>query len=534
MITMTKPRYIDKMLEGSIESKDAIEYYNKVSSIKNYREQVKAQLLKEKNTREITGKIALVFCYDPIILEEWLKLYPFEKALVIFPDIDFLFTMQHIHDFTELYTYESFRPMAFSSDAMLHNSIKANLQLMRIDIKGLMLYKYEAFGLKYNNITDILNVVNDIFEQRMLTINTSRVFGDVVIDNDITAMKKMFKYPNTDILYNLHKGKPIVCVAGGASLNDDLDYLAKIQDNIYIICASAVLKPLLAKGIKPDLVTVLDMQEQVDKYFEGVDEEITVCCESTVSKKIWDRNYKFIISPYALLNNSYYNSVLKEGGINLKPEMCISGSFNVAFMSIQLAHLMGASKIILLGQDLCYFNGKTHVDGSVFCEDAKLDGMKEINILYGRKAHISPAFEILKTFLEGKIHLLGLDIVNCSKGVDFENTGYMTLRTAYNRFLVGYSYKDIDYRLKTQPWLSKRVIKRNWGKLSERCSKALPMNDKYKARLIDTIGQKDGIVLEYVKKCYIGVGEHLETVEPYNDLLLNMIIDVANKYKELL
>ena len=101
----------------------------------------------------------------------------------------------------------------------------------------------------------------------------------------------------------------------------------------------------------------------------------------------------------------------------------------------------------------------------------------------------------------------------------------MSLITAYNEFLKGYEYQSIDLDVKTQPEPFKHSLKRFWTKLKDRCERMIKNN------AID-IAKLDNDVVKYVRSLFIGVDRCFIDKEVDELLLLNMIIDVSNKYIE--
>ena len=527
-----KPKYFSTLIQRANKSHQAEEYYKKIKKIPNYSDSVLEQLKKEHGDRTYIGeRLAIVFCYDPFVLKEWLNIYHnvYELALVIFPDVDFLYTMSNKKEFDCLWQYDIFKPIAFQNERYLTNSILANLMHYNADIKGVMLYKYEQGDSLYSTINHILNCVYDYYNYAMVDMNTSRLQGEAVLENEIVSLGKFGQYPTLDGLVGLQKDKPIICIAAGRSLQDDLKLLKEIREEVYIIACSAVVKPLLKVGIKPDLVTIVDMQNSIIKYLDGVDEDLTITIATCANKNMWELSYNKIICPYVLIPDSYYYNVLKE--YNLEPKTTIGACLTVAFMSIQIAHLMGASKIILLGQDLCYKDMKTHIDNTTFCRDIKDGQYTQVETIDGKTALVDKQFETMASYLEKKINELKLDVINCSKGQHLVGTKEMSLKKAYNQFLSGHTYKDIPLGLKTQSRAFKRGLRLKWHKLKLRCEELLQYNDTKIAKEIDRL-PKD--MVEYARKRFDGVDRFFLEEGVNNKMLLNMIIDVAKKYEELL
>lgn len=521
-------KYFIDMIEDAKHSEECQDYYNKLKNIANYENSIANSLFEEYNDRHTDDKeTAILFCYDVYVLLAWFNGYAdlFKQVFVILPNVDFAYTLSKMPEFELLFKHQSFKPIAFKNERFMTNSILLNLSHYKCANKGIMIYKYEAFDSLYTNIHEVLNCVLDYCNYELIDINTARIHGMATLENEICALTKYEKHPYTNVLYNIHKDKPIVCISAGRSLQDDLQLLKEIQDEVFIIACSAVVKPLINAGIIPDLVTVLDMQPDMVDYLDGIEEKLTVVVASCAYKGSWKQNFNFIIAPYVYSTNNYHYLTLKEHGLEIELDKCIGACLTVSFMSIQIANIMGANKIILLGQDLCYFDNYTHIDGNINCKQLPQGRYLKTETIDGKEALMDEQFQIYHSYLEKKINELRLDVINCSHGVRLPNTKEMSLITAYNEFLKGYEYQSIGLDVKTQPEPFKHSLKRFWTKLKDRCERMIKNN------AID-IAKFDNDVVKYVRSLFIGVDRCFIDKEVDELLLLNMIIDVSNKYIE--
>ena len=109
------------------------------------------------------------------------------------------------------------------------------------------------------------------------------------------------------------------------------------------------------------------MQPEVCKYIEGVKQEDfpPIALEMSTNSRITEiAKTTFIYGTGVAYNRSYLIEILTRMGIDIAGSV-IGGGFTVAFMSIFIALRMGASKVIILGQDLAY-EADLYVEGAVF------------------------------------------------------------------------------------------------------------------------------------------------------------------------
>lgn len=150
-------------------------------------------------------------------------------------------------------------------------------------------------------------------------------------------------------LENLHKGKPIVVVGAGPSLDHDIELLARNCDKFIIVAVDAAIKPLVKAGCRIDYVTTIERFSGLQhKFFEDVPEQAAeLICYPVVHKDVIKyypgivrfsyRNYAW----YAYFEKNWPMGVLESGGC-------------AAHLAAKLAHHMGADITILVGCDMTY------------------------------------------------------------------------------------------------------------------------------------------------------------------------------------
>lgn len=161
------------------------------------------------------------------------------------------------------------------------------------------------------------------------------------------------------LLNDLFKEKTCVILGGGPSLDSDLDWIKKNQDNLTIIAVSRVSKTLLKNNITPHMVVCVD---PYDVSFD-VSKEFLL-----ISKEVLFINANCVTSP--LLSQWPGRSVFIGARFPWKEasdEDCsvIAGP-TVTNTALKAAIEMGFSNILLSGVDLCYSpSGVTHAKDSI-------------------------------------------------------------------------------------------------------------------------------------------------------------------------
>ncbi|THB68518.1 MAG: DUF115 domain-containing protein [Desulfovibrio sp.] len=97
-------------------------------------------------------------------------------------------------------------------------------------------------------------------------------------------LARYVKQPGVDVLHNKFTGFPAVIVAAGPDLDKRLEWIASVRDRAVVICVNNALKPLLAAGVTPHVVVIVDSSVAVEASFEKIGPlEETILAAHTLS-----------------------------------------------------------------------------------------------------------------------------------------------------------------------------------------------------------------------------------------------------------
>lgn len=196
------------------------------------------------------------------------------------------------------------------------------------------------------------------------TVVTTLAQSDVTIRNLLMNLDHVVTRPGVADLAGCLKGRPAIVVSAGPSLRRNIEVLRKpgVRERFCIIAVQTVLKPLLARGIRPHFVTALDYHEISRRFYEGLTaadvEGVTLVAEAKANPAILDA----------------FPGAVRVGGEDfltdlLGPEMGgrlgqLPPGATVAHLAHYLARHMGCDPVILMGQDLGFTDGQYYAAGA--------------------------------------------------------------------------------------------------------------------------------------------------------------------------
>ncbi len=149
------------------------------------------------------------------------------------------------------------------------------------------------------------------------------------------------------------RGLPAVVVGIGPSLDDEIEMLRFASEQAILIATDASLRVLARHEIRPHLVLQLDCKAENVTMFDHVDTRDLVLvansCISPVVLNAWKG--KVIFYNMSLQDSEFMTHVLPY----VFPQFgAMDSKATVGNLAVLLAHLMGCSRVIAVGMDLCY------------------------------------------------------------------------------------------------------------------------------------------------------------------------------------
>ncbi|MCC6320955.1 MAG: DUF115 domain-containing protein [Phycisphaerales bacterium] len=211
----------------------------------------------------------------------------------------------------------------------------------------------------------------DIVRAVRMTVVTTMVQVGVTLRNLTQNLDRYALCPGIDDLKDCCAGAPAIVVSAGPSLARNIELLAQpgIRERFLIVAVQTVLKPLLARGIRPHLVTALDHSEISARFYEGLSAEdlegVTLVVDPKVNPAVldaWPAGAALRVQSDKYLDRLLGPELVKHRGGGrggtLKP------GATVAHLAYYVARHCGCDPVALVGQDLGFTDGQYYSAGA--------------------------------------------------------------------------------------------------------------------------------------------------------------------------
>lgn len=191
------------------------------------------------------------------------------------------------------------------------------------------------------------------------------VFGQFGHSKWIPYAKENCKHPNrkdANDLAGKGVGKVLLCVALGASLEEQAEIIKKYRHKIDIICVDKALKPLLEHGIKPDYVMLCDCNIVWQKWGPKEEETEGISLIATPYANLdWTRKWRgpiyFYCNRDAIGSEKIFTEIMGENTRTI-PASSNVGNAQLVFMTgndeWNIGTFSGYEKYILIGYDFSW------------------------------------------------------------------------------------------------------------------------------------------------------------------------------------
>ncbi|MGD9689094.1 MAG: motility associated factor glycosyltransferase family protein [Phycisphaerales bacterium] len=219
-----------------------------------------------------------------------------------------------------------------------------------------------------------------IIKAARTTIVTALVQTEGTLRNLAQNLDVYATAPGIADLAGAAAGRPAIVVSAGPSLWRNIDLLSdpRVRGRFVVIAVQTVLKPLLARGIRPDFVTALDFHEISRRFYEGLTpadvEGVTLVIEPKVNPAVplaFPGTIRCAADPFL-------DRLLGED--LARPLGTLTPGATVAHLAYYLARHLACDPVILIGQDLGFTDGQYYSAGAAI-HDVWAAELNEFNTL---------------------------------------------------------------------------------------------------------------------------------------------------------
>lgn len=374
----------------------------------------------------------------------------------------------------------------YENDKELFDVTMKNIDISNLLIKENIYIFFELNKLKFLNakndnfINSILPVYSKLYEKefknflerikelildKLIDKNTVSKYKYLWFEVEIENLKSLQNSYNLADFKDCFKDKPIVVVSAGPSLNKNVNLLKQIQGKVCILCAFSAAKVLEKEGIKPDFLTSIDsLQYGLSEYESNIPLIISNNGNKNLIKE--HRAQKLIYIPYSIPLILLRDKLISD---NLKDLNKYGIGGDVSYFSTMIAKFLGASTIILIGQDYSWVdNENAHAKGTVH---KKTDyykhyhsGTMEKQDVNGNKVYTNEVFFNFKQNMDNlnKEFLIvdNVKLIQASEGgLPIEESEVLTLQQAIDKYCID-NFCDIE-NIKKHAFEENKVIGTN-------------------------------------------------------------------------
>lgn len=223
--------------------------------------------------------------------------------------------------------------------------------------------------------------------------------------------------PECGELYELFHRKRLAIVAGGPSVDLELENIKKYRKQISILAVGTIARKLLTNGIYPDAIIITDPLDVMYHQVEGLDTcQIPLLLLSTASKTV----VPYYHGPIYLIYQQGYEPaerVAEQRGYRM-----FQTGGSVTTTALEIGIQFGAKEIFLIGADMAYTNHCTHAAG-IGREILEKEDLRQVQAVDGGMVYTSKNLNLYRKWIERRIEGIKQPVIyNTSKGAKIAGT----------------------------------------------------------------------------------------------------------------
>jgi hypothetical protein len=200
---------------------------------------------------------------------------------------------------------------------------------------------------------------------KRINITTLKRFDRLWTKNIFKNCAHFFTLPGVEALRDGVRGFPAVILAAGPSQEAQLPLLEELQDRVILIAVDTAAQPLMQRHIVPDFIVTVDPQYINSHYVARMETycDPAACPVLVADPAVYPTVLRMYPGPMVLTSSVFSPGKVIERFSGVKGSIAAGGS--VATAAFDLGRILGAEPLFMLGLDLSYGMGKTHLSGSL-------------------------------------------------------------------------------------------------------------------------------------------------------------------------
>lgn len=219
---------------------------------------------------------------------------------------------------------------------------------------------HQVYPEYYSNI---LSIMRSYISTKDVNIATLAKFEKTWTSNIARNIGVISDSCGANVFYDAFKGIPAIVVAAGPSLTESIPFIRENSDRAVIIAVDTSYKILIEHGITPHFCITVDAQLINSRYFEGATPSDTVLVADPM---VHPSTFRFFKGNVTVTGVAFEMMKWIENICGARGDLTHGGS--VSTNAYDFAKRIGASPVILAGQDLSFTRGLAHVKGSYLDE----------------------------------------------------------------------------------------------------------------------------------------------------------------------
>ncbi|MDY3203744.1 MAG: DUF115 domain-containing protein [Arcobacter sp.] len=216
----------------------------------------------------------------------------------------------------------------------------------------LNIYSYDNYLLKFStsgiNIDNYVSKILGIIASNKPTIYEHNRKLYIHLNRTIQRIKEKYSFPQFNNLMNnldFFKNIPILYIAAGPSLDENIDWIKDHQHKFYIVSIGAVYKKLLASNIRVDMICTVDedvILEEIqfnDEIIEKIPEHTIILASTMTHEKVLNKFDKCKVFLFEVYKSLFTNSYPFNG-------------YSIGEITLDILLKLNAKEIYLIGLDL--------------------------------------------------------------------------------------------------------------------------------------------------------------------------------------